>query len=118
MNEMDFSKVKRIAIDAKHPVVRGHHYFTLFVDVNTKKVMFAIEVYCDMSPSFIAGVEKYFPKANITFDKFHVMKIVNEPVDQVRKDLQKEVPELKKNKISLTKEQNKLKNYQKQNLVK
>nr|WP_134698711.1 transposase [Ammoniphilus sp. YIM 78166] len=27
------------------------------------------EVCCDMSPSFIAGIEKYFPKAHITFDK-------------------------------------------------
>jgi transposase len=25
-----------------------------------------------MSPAFISGVEKHFPEAHITFDKFHV----------------------------------------------
>jgi transposase len=34
------------------------------------------EVCCDMSPAFIRGVEDYFPDAEITFDKFHVMKLV------------------------------------------
>lgn len=42
------------------------------------------EVCRDMSPAFIRGIEDYFPQAEITFDKFHVMKLVNEAVDDVR----------------------------------
>ncbi|MNB87626.1 Transposase [compost metagenome] len=42
------------------------------------------EVCCDMSPAFISGIQEYFPKAEITFDKFHVMKLVGEAVDEVR----------------------------------
>ena len=38
------------------------------------------EVCSDMSPAFIKGVRKEFPEAAITFDKFHVMKLVNEAV--------------------------------------
>ena len=43
---------------------------------------------CDMSPAFIKGIEKDFPAASITFDKFHVMKIMNEAVDEVRREKQ------------------------------
>jgi len=41
-----------------------------------------------MSPAFIKGAEDNFPHAAITFDKFHVMKIINEAVDQVRRQEQ------------------------------
>jgi transposase len=38
-----------------------------------------------MSPAFINGISSEFPDAKITFDKFHVMKMINEAVDEVRK---------------------------------
>ncbi len=38
-----------------------------------------------MSPAFIKGVKKELPKAKITFDKFHIIKIINKAVDKVRK---------------------------------
>ena len=53
------------------------------------------EMCCDMSPAFISGVEKQFPEAQLTFDKFHVMKIINDAVDQVRREESKDRPELK-----------------------
>ncbi|QZE14972.1 ISL3 family transposase [Halosquirtibacter laminarini] len=43
------------------------------------------QVSCDMSPSFISGVQKHLPKSSITFDKFHIMKLINEAVDSVRR---------------------------------
>jgi transposase len=49
-----------------------------------------------MAPAFIAGVEKNFPSAQITFDKFHVLRILNEAVDKVRREEQGLRPELKK----------------------
>jgi transposase len=39
-----------------------------------------------MSPAFISGIKTEFPSASITFDKFHVMKIVNEGIDAVRRE--------------------------------
>uniref|UniRef100_UPI003898EEA7 transposase n=1 Tax=Paenibacillus profundus TaxID=1173085 RepID=UPI003898EEA7 len=53
------------------------------------------EICCDMSPAFIRGIEEYFPDAEITFDKFHVMKLLGEAVDEVRIQEQKHTPELK-----------------------
>ena len=38
-----------------------------------------------MSPAFIKGVKENLPEAEITFDKFHILKIINEAVDSVRK---------------------------------
>lgn len=143
MNELDFTHVKRIAIDETSSR-RGHQYVTLFVDMDTKRVMFATEgkgadvlqvlqsflekksidpshiqeFCCDMSPAFIAGIEKHFPKAHITFDKFHVMKMVNEAVDEVRKEEQKETPALKKTRYLWLKNENKLNSQQQEKMLK
>ena len=48
-----------------------------------------------MSPAFISGLEKTFWNAAITFDRFHIMKLINQGVDQVRREEQKGCPELK-----------------------
>ena len=48
----------------------------------------------DKSPLFISGVEKFFPNAHLTFDKFHIMKVINEAVDEVRRQEQKDRLEL------------------------
>jgi transposase len=48
-----------------------------------------------MSPAFQSGIEKEFPEAQLMFDQFHLMKMMNEAVDQARREEQKERPELK-----------------------
>lgn len=42
-------------------------------------------VSCDMSPAFIKGVKDNLTEAKITFDRFHVMKIIGKAVNEVRK---------------------------------
>jgi transposase len=112
---VDFSEVTTIGLDETSSK-RGHNYITLFVDLNKSKVLYATEgkdastiesfkdtlvnhngdassiknISCDMSPSFISGSKKHFPDANITFDKFHVLKRINEEVDKVRREEVKE----------------------------
>ena len=113
----DFSEVKEIGID-ETAARRGHDYVTIFVDLKDKKTIFVTEgkssetikdfvsdlqkhngtaekieqVSCDMSPAFIKGITENLPNAEITFDKFHVIKIINEAVDEVRKIEQKTNP--------------------------
>ena len=48
-----------------------------------------------MSPAFRKGIQECFPSARLTFDKFHVIKLVNEAIDKVRREEQKSVPSLK-----------------------
>lgn len=133
----DHSAVKAIGID-ETSIKRGHNYISLFVDLIAKKTIFITEgkdhktvtdfaqhleeqggkkenikdVSCDMSPAFIKGVTKELPNAKITFDKFHILKIINEAVDSVRRAEAKTNPLLKgarycflKNSQNLTKDQ-------------
>lgn len=116
----DHSDVTRVGVD-ETARKRGHQYVSLFVDLDEKRVLFVTpgkdqatvtafaddfvahggdpdavsDVCCDMSPAFIAGVETELPKADITFDRFHVMKIIGDAVDQVRREEQKDVKDLK-----------------------
>ena len=43
----------------------------------------------DMGAASEAGIKENFPNAEITFDKFHVIKLANEAVDQVRRASQR-----------------------------
>ncbi len=105
---------------------RGHNYITVFVDMDKSKVLFATpgkdaatltafkedlkahagaaenikQACCDMSPAFVRGIEDTFENATITFDKFHILKIVNEALDEVRRMEQKTKPELKKTRFA------------------
>ncbi|MBT9140368.1 MAG: hypothetical protein DDT30_00944 [Dehalococcoidia bacterium] len=49
-----------------------------------------------MSPAFIAGMKKHLPQDEITFDRFHIMKIVIEAVDEIRRQEPKETGLLRK----------------------
>jgi transposase len=117
----DFSNVSRVSID-ETAIARGHKYVTVVVDIDERKVLFVTPgkdaavvdafaedfvshkgnpervttVSCDMSPAFIAGVQKALPSAAITFDKFHVVKVLSEAVDTVRREEQRKHPELKR----------------------
>jgi len=117
--EADYSEVRKVGFDETSSK-RGHDYVSLFVDLDGPDVIFATEgkdsstvkrfkedltayngsvenieqMCCDMSPAFIKGVNENFPDTELTFDKFHIIKIINEAVDQVRREEQKEHPEL------------------------
>lgn len=143
VERIDVSKLKSVAMDETSRT-RGHKYVTLFVDTDTKQVIFVTtgkgsdvlqefcqflnskgvphsqikDFCCDMSPSFISGIEENFPNASITFDKFHVMKMVNEALDKVRRQEQASQPELKKSRYIWLKNQEKLTQKQKRQFAK
>lgn len=117
--ERDDSQVREVGID-ETSCKRGHNYISVFVDLKEHRVLFATpgkdaatvqafaadlkahggdpakiaEVCSDMSAAFIAGVGEYLPEAEQTFDKFHLIKLVNEALDEVRRAEQAEFPEL------------------------
>jgi len=41
---------------------------------------------CDMSETFIGAIEKWCPNAVLVLDRFHIVKALNEAVDEVRKE--------------------------------
>jgi len=117
---MDLADLRRVAID-ETAAKRGRNYISLFVDIDSRKVVYATEgkdadtvarfadhvddhnsdasrikeVCIDMSAAYVKGVEYNLTEAEITFDKFHAVKLVNDAVDQVRRAESRERPELK-----------------------
>src|SRR5215207_10184568 len=118
--EMDCSQVRRVGVD-ETAARRGHDYISLFVDLDEKRLLFATagkdaatvaafaadltthggapeeieSVSCDMSPAFTKGVRAELAEAEITYDRFHLVKLMNEAVDAVRREESRGVPELK-----------------------
>lgn len=112
--------VTRVGID-ETAARRGHNYISVFVDLDVPRVLFATEgrdhttveafaqdlkahggdpasieeVCSDMSGAFIKGINESLRNASITFDKFHVKKVITEAVDKTRRAERTAYPELK-----------------------
>jgi transposase len=108
--QSDFSQVCCVGVDEMN-VRKGHEYISVFVDLVRKRVIFATpgkdaatwtkfletfekhnghrhsinQVSMDMSPAYLSGVQQNCRNAQVVYDKFHVIKKVNEAVDKVRR---------------------------------
>jgi transposase len=101
--------VTRIAID-EFAVLKGHVYMTVVMDLDSGRVLFvgkdrskdSLEVFwhrvrksgaqikavaMDMWPAFIGSVMENCPDADIVFDHFHIVKMLNQKLDEIRRDL-------------------------------
>lgn len=134
VSRMDLAGVRRVSID-ETAAKRGHDYITLVVDIDGRRVVFVADgrsgeavaefadhledhggdasrikqASIDMSAAFIKGVTENLTEAEITFDRFHVMKLIGDAIDEVRRAEVKARPELKgtrytwtKNEVNLT----------------
>jgi transposase len=54
-----------------------------------------MEVSVDMWGGFAKVIEDVFPKANIVYDRFHVMKIINQELNKIRKQCMSSINKLK-----------------------
>lgn len=52
------------------------------------------KVAIDMGRAYIKGVAEHLPLAEVSFDRWHVMKLAGEAVDEVRKDLRRKGADL------------------------
>ena len=59
--------------------------FADFLEAHGGKREAVTDASIDMGPAFEAGIKANFENAEITFDKFHVIKLANEAVDEVRR---------------------------------
>jgi transposase len=115
----DLSGLRKVGVD-ETSYRRGHKYITAFVDLDTGHAVWVTEgkgkatlaeftayltsrgvdpsvvtdFSLDMSEAFIQGIRENFPNARVTFDKFHVVKMMNEAVDQVRREERQSTEEL------------------------
>jgi transposase len=117
----DFSQIDSVGVDETSRA-KGHNYISVFVDLDNSKVIHVCDgrdsgaiasfkmdyeghkglagnvtnFCCDMSPAYICGIEANFKNAAITFDRFHVMKLMNHGIDQVRREEQAHNASLKR----------------------
>lgn len=108
--------LKRIAID-EISIGHGHRYLTVVLDLHSGAVVFVGEgkgadalkpfwkrlkssrarieaVAMDMSQAYISAVRSNLPHATIVFDHFHVIKLMNEKLTDLRRDLYREATDL------------------------
>ncbi|TXK98379.1 ISL3 family transposase [Methylococcaceae bacterium HT1] len=138
----DVSSITQLGIDETSSK-KGHKYVTLGVDLEESRVIFVTEgkgkatlhnlqehlenkgvekeqieqISMDLSPSFIAGAAEAFPSAEITFDRFHVVKLLNEAMNQVRISERKEHDALKGHKYTFLRNRENLTNKQEVSLA-
>ena len=102
-------KLKQIAID-EIAIGAGHRYLTVVLNLETGAVVFVGEgkgadaldpfwrrlrasrakveaVATDMSAAYIEAVTRCLPDATLVFDRFHVMKLVNDKLAALRRQL-------------------------------
>lgn len=132
-SKVNLAGLENLAVD-ETSVRRGHDYVTVTADLDKKRVIFACpgrdentierlsnyikiknikpkdisHFSIDMSRSYIAGIQKYFPDSAVVFDRFHLKKQLNEGLDKLRKLERKEHELLKGHKYTFLKNQKNL----------
>jgi len=138
----DVSSISQLGVDETSSR-KGHKYLTLGVDLEKSRVIHACQgkgkstlksiqqrleskgvaaaqitqLSMDLSPAFIAGAAESFPAAAITFDRFHVVKLLNEAMDKVRKVERLEHDDLKGHKYTFLKNRKNLTDKQEKSLT-
>ena len=107
-----YRKVRSIAIDELY-LGRTHKYVTLVMDLESGRIIWVEQgrgsqalrefwrrfklsgarlkaVAMDMSGAYAASVRAHAPHAIVTFDRFHVIKLMNERLDNLRRELARE----------------------------
>jgi len=102
-------KLKQLAID-EISIGKGHRYLTIVLDLLTGAVVFigdgkgaealesfwrrlkaskanVVAVATDMSPAYIGAITQHLPNAAMVFDRFHIVKLLNESLSKLRRAL-------------------------------
>jgi transposase len=116
-SQPDITNLKYLAID-EISVRKGHKYVTLVMNLETGAVIFVGDgkgadalipfwkrlgksrcrkikaVATDLSPAYIGAVIENLPKAKLVFDHFHVVKLMNEHITSIRRNLYHEITDV------------------------
>jgi len=113
--------LRHIAID-EISIAKGHRYLTIVLDLERGAVVFVGDgkgakalqpfwkrlrgskakveaVAMDMSPAYREAVSTHLRKAKIVFDRFHVMKLFNEKLSDLRRALYREATDMMQKKV-------------------
>lgn len=108
-------ELKQIAID-EICIGKGRRYLTLVLDLKSGAIVFVGEgkgakaldpfwkrlaasrarvkaVAVDMSPAFTKAVRQHLPNATLVYDRFHIVKLFNEKLSALRRELHRNITE-------------------------
>ena len=114
-------KLRKIAID-EISVAKGQRYLTVVLDLQSGRIVFVGEnrdaktldpfwkrlrrsrcqveaVAMDMSAAYALAVSTHLPQATIVLDRFHVVKLLNEKLTQLRREAYREVADRLQKKV-------------------
>lgn len=97
-----------ISVD-EFSIKKGHKYMSVFADIRTGRIIYAVQgrkvediepflkklakkarklkaIAMDLSPSYISAVKTHLPNVKIVFDRFHVTKLLNQALDELRRN--------------------------------
>lgn len=117
----DLSQLEYIGID-EFAVAKGHIYKTIVVNLLTGQVVYIGDgkgadalkdfwrklrktnalikaIATDLSPAFVSSVMTNAPDATLVFDHFHVVKLMNDALDEIRRSTYREEKDLNKRKV-------------------
>ena len=104
--------VKYLAID-EFAIQKGHKYMTVVMDLQSGRILHVgmgkggdalrdfwrkirrfkksiKAVAMDMWPAYISSVSHYLPKAQIVYDWFHIVQMINQGIDKLRRQIYRE----------------------------
>lgn len=105
--QFSFKKLRYISID-EIAIKKGHKYMTIFTDISTGQIIHAVEgrseedlrpflkllskkakrlmgIGIDMSVAYSSAIMKHLPNVAIIYDRFHVTKLLNKTIDNIRR---------------------------------
>lgn len=105
-------KVRYIGID-EFSIRKGHEYMTVVTDLRSGRILHAVEgkgkedirpfleklarkgkkleaVAMDMSSAYFSAVREVLPHVDIVFDRYHIMALINQAIEDLRRDQQRE----------------------------
>lgn len=108
--KISLSDVKYLGMD-EFSIRKKHRYMTIFVDLQNGRILHAVEgtsklvispflkkikkrakklkaVAMDMSVSYTSAVKDILPEIPIVFDRYHIMAMMNQQIDNLRRELQ------------------------------
>ena len=115
------SHLRYLAID-EISIAKGHKYLTVVLDLERGQVVFVGDgkgaealkpfwerlkrskaqisaISTDMSPAYVASVLENWPSASLVFDHFHVVKLMNEQLSDLRRKLYHDLTACREKKV-------------------
>jgi transposase len=111
--KIPLSEVTTIGID-EFSFKQGYNFMTVVTELDTGRILHAVEgkgkddiqpfletlarkakglkaVAMDMSSAYFSAVRESLPHVDIVFDRFHIMALMNQAIDELRRDHQREL---------------------------